>query len=230
MPADCLCAARPELKTRDFYVTGESYGGHYIPVVSHHVWRTNKAKPEGERINLAGMAIGNGLCARNPDPNTNPNLNPSPDPDPDPDLEQLINADAGKAHREHVTVRLLQACVAGASCMSCGRPGLAATEVDQSCHIRSAKLRPEVSINTKPIFSSVQDGPRGPIRRLQRLRQAEGAHHGRPGCGVAAGAPHDLDRPPLTHRLRCASQRQYVSTMSRQLPCKCMPCYAWFRG
>ena len=65
MPID-TSAARPELKTRDFFVTGESYGGHYIPVVSHHIWRTNKAKAEGERINLKGFAIGNGLCASNP--------------------------------------------------------------------------------------------------------------------------------------------------------------------
>ena len=55
-------AARPELRERDFFVTGESYAGHYIPVVTHHIWRTNKAKPDGERINLAGMAIGNGMC------------------------------------------------------------------------------------------------------------------------------------------------------------------------
>ena len=57
------CAARPELKSRDFFVTGESYGGHYIPVVGHFIWRTNQAKAEDERINLKGLAIGNGLCA-----------------------------------------------------------------------------------------------------------------------------------------------------------------------
>ena len=56
-------AARPELKFRDFFVTGESYAGHYIPVVTHHIWHTNKAKPEDERINLKGMAIGDGGCA-----------------------------------------------------------------------------------------------------------------------------------------------------------------------
>ena len=44
-------------------MTGESYAGHYIPAVTHHIWRTNKAKPEGERINLKGMAIGDGGCA-----------------------------------------------------------------------------------------------------------------------------------------------------------------------
>ena len=56
-------AARPELKDRHFFVTGESYGGHYIPVVGSHIWHTNKAKPKSGRINLKGLAIGNGLCA-----------------------------------------------------------------------------------------------------------------------------------------------------------------------
>ncbi len=54
-------AARPELKDRDFFVTGESYAGHYIPAFAHHLWRTNKAKPEGERIKLRGLAIGDGV-------------------------------------------------------------------------------------------------------------------------------------------------------------------------
>ena len=57
-------AARPRTKPNaDFFVTGESYAGHYIAVVTHHTWHTKKAKPEDERINLKGMAIGNGLCA-----------------------------------------------------------------------------------------------------------------------------------------------------------------------
>ena len=45
-------------------MTGESYAGHYIPVVTHHIWHTNKAKSKDERINLKGMAIGNGLCVK----------------------------------------------------------------------------------------------------------------------------------------------------------------------
>ena len=54
------CVARPELKERNFFVTGESYAGHYIPAFSHHVWRTNRDKAEGDRINLRGLAIGDG--------------------------------------------------------------------------------------------------------------------------------------------------------------------------
>ena len=53
-------AARPKLKDRDFFVTGESYAGHYIPAFSHHVWRTNRRKAEGDRIKLRGLAIGDG--------------------------------------------------------------------------------------------------------------------------------------------------------------------------
>lgn len=44
----------------DFFVTGESYGGHYVPSVSHRVWQGNQRK-EGLPINLKGLAVGNGL-------------------------------------------------------------------------------------------------------------------------------------------------------------------------
>jgi len=44
----------------DFFVTGESYGGHYVPTVSHRVWQGNEKK-EGLKINLKGLAVGNGL-------------------------------------------------------------------------------------------------------------------------------------------------------------------------
>ena len=35
--------------------------GHYVPAVASHIYGTNKAKPADKRINLAGIAIGNGL-------------------------------------------------------------------------------------------------------------------------------------------------------------------------
>ncbi|KAF5447333.1 hypothetical protein F2P56_032892 [Juglans regia] len=44
----------------DFYITGESYAGHYIPAFASRVHQGNKAK-EGLHINLKGFAIGNGL-------------------------------------------------------------------------------------------------------------------------------------------------------------------------
>ncbi|KAI3748587.1 hypothetical protein L6452_11759 [Arctium lappa] len=50
----------PEFAKNDFYITGESYAGHYIPAFAARVNKGNKAK-EGIHINLKGFAIGNGL-------------------------------------------------------------------------------------------------------------------------------------------------------------------------
>ncbi|GMI86218.1 CARBOXYPEPTIDASE Y, SERINE CARBOXYPEPTIDASE-LIKE 49 [Hibiscus trionum] len=53
-------AEHPEFANNDFYITGESYAGHYIPAFAARVHRGNKAK-DGILINLKGFAIGNGL-------------------------------------------------------------------------------------------------------------------------------------------------------------------------
>ncbi|CAM8967168.1 unnamed protein product [Rhodiola kirilowii] len=50
----------PEFVDNDFYITGESYAGHYIPALASRVAKGNKAN-EGIHINLKGFAIGNGL-------------------------------------------------------------------------------------------------------------------------------------------------------------------------
>ncbi|XP_034687554.1 serine carboxypeptidase-like [Vitis riparia] len=50
----------PEFVRNDFFITGESYAGHYIPAFAARVQKGNKAK-EGVHINLKGFAIGNGL-------------------------------------------------------------------------------------------------------------------------------------------------------------------------
>ncbi|KAK0592335.1 hypothetical protein LWI29_017419 [Acer saccharum] len=50
----------PQFAKNDFYITDESYAGHYIPAFASRVHRVNKAK-EGIHINLKGFAIGNGL-------------------------------------------------------------------------------------------------------------------------------------------------------------------------
>ncbi|KAF1313118.1 Serine protease family s10, partial [Globisporangium splendens] len=51
----------PEFEGRGFYVTGESYAGHYIPVVAHYIKLQNKfQRVNTKRINLQGIAIGNG--------------------------------------------------------------------------------------------------------------------------------------------------------------------------
>ena len=80
-------------------MTGESYAGHYIPVVTHHIWHTNQAKAEGERINLAGMAIGNGMCAppARPSSSAYPTMTPTPTPTPTPRLNPVLTFTLGAA-------------------------------------------------------------------------------------------------------------------------------------
>ncbi|XP_054801624.1 serine carboxypeptidase-like [Prosopis cineraria] len=53
-------AKHPQFQDNEFYITGESYAGHYIPALAARVHKGNKAK-EGIHINLKGFAIGNGL-------------------------------------------------------------------------------------------------------------------------------------------------------------------------
>ncbi|GLU11878.1 hypothetical protein SLE2022_285980 [Rubroshorea leprosula] len=50
----------PEFVKNDFYITGESYAGHYIPALAGRIHKGNKAN-EGIHINFKGMAIGDGL-------------------------------------------------------------------------------------------------------------------------------------------------------------------------
>ncbi|KAF5282414.1 hypothetical protein FQR65_LT14308 [Abscondita terminalis] len=50
----------PELKENGFFVTGESYAGKYVPVISHYIMKQNPGAPQ--KINLKGLAIGNGRC------------------------------------------------------------------------------------------------------------------------------------------------------------------------
>ncbi|KAL3621944.1 hypothetical protein CASFOL_034140 [Castilleja foliolosa] len=50
----------PGLANNDFYITGESYAGHYIPAFAAYVHHANKNN-QGRHINLKGMAIGNGM-------------------------------------------------------------------------------------------------------------------------------------------------------------------------
>jgi cathepsin A (carboxypeptidase C) len=64
-------ASHPEYSENPLTVIGESYGGHYAPAVAHKIW-TNNQKLENHQmknkdadalmhINLAGLAVGNGL-------------------------------------------------------------------------------------------------------------------------------------------------------------------------
>jgi len=53
--------AHPSLRANPFYVFGESYAGHYVPNVAHRVWKGNQGAAAPQKINLVGMAVGNGL-------------------------------------------------------------------------------------------------------------------------------------------------------------------------
>lgn len=49
-----------ELKSKR-RIAGESYAGHYVPAVSHRIHSYNKNVAPDKKINLKGLAIGNGL-------------------------------------------------------------------------------------------------------------------------------------------------------------------------
>jgi cathepsin A (carboxypeptidase C) len=53
---DGFIAANPEYKGRDFYITGESYAGHYIPAIGYYLSHNVTDLP----LNFKGVAIGNG--------------------------------------------------------------------------------------------------------------------------------------------------------------------------
>lgn len=46
----------PEYKTRDFYLTGESYAGHYVPQLAQLILQNNQ-KTNQTFINLKGIAV-----------------------------------------------------------------------------------------------------------------------------------------------------------------------------
>ena len=46
----------PEYKTRDFFITGESYAGHYVPQLAYTILSRNKESKQ-TIINLKGIAV-----------------------------------------------------------------------------------------------------------------------------------------------------------------------------
>ena len=52
----------PSMKGRDFYISGESYGGIYVPMLAYNVIQYNKNVPESQKINLKGILVGNGVA------------------------------------------------------------------------------------------------------------------------------------------------------------------------
>lgn len=51
----------PLFKNRPIYITGESYAGKYVPAIGYFILKQNKHLPLSKRVNLQGVAIGNGL-------------------------------------------------------------------------------------------------------------------------------------------------------------------------
>ena len=47
----------PEYNGRDFYITGESYAGHYVPAIAYYLLSNDT----GVNLNLKAIGIGNGL-------------------------------------------------------------------------------------------------------------------------------------------------------------------------
>ncbi|KAJ9549041.1 hypothetical protein OSB04_021584 [Centaurea solstitialis] len=54
-------ALDPLFKSRPIYVTGESYSGKYVPSIGYYILKRNPLLPVSERVNLHGVAFGNGL-------------------------------------------------------------------------------------------------------------------------------------------------------------------------
>ncbi|KAK4263946.1 hypothetical protein QN277_029296 [Acacia crassicarpa] len=51
----------PAFKDRQIYINGESYAGKYVPAIGYHILRMNSRLNASQRVNLAGVAIGDGL-------------------------------------------------------------------------------------------------------------------------------------------------------------------------
>lgn len=49
----------PNLKKNDFYITGESYAGIYVPYLAYYIIQQNKLPNREITINLKGIMVGN---------------------------------------------------------------------------------------------------------------------------------------------------------------------------
>ncbi|TKY72654.1 Serine carboxypeptidase 49 [Spatholobus suberectus] len=103
--------AHHEFVKNDFYITGESYAGHYIPALASRVNKGNKEN-QGIHINLKGFAIGNGL--------TNPAIQYQAYPD-----FALDNGIITKAEYDDISK----------SIPDCGQVNTCETQGGQSCEI-----------------------------------------------------------------------------------------------
>ncbi|KAL2329144.1 hypothetical protein Fmac_022571 [Flemingia macrophylla] len=51
----------PSFKYHDFYITGESYAGHYVPQLADLIYERNKEGKKDSYINLKGILVGNAV-------------------------------------------------------------------------------------------------------------------------------------------------------------------------
>jgi vitellogenic carboxypeptidase-like protein len=54
-------SSNSSFRSRPFFIAGESYGGKFVPSLGYHILRQNKYVLRNLRINLKGVAIGNGF-------------------------------------------------------------------------------------------------------------------------------------------------------------------------
>ncbi|KAI8869562.1 alpha/beta-hydrolase, partial [Ramicandelaber brevisporus] len=57
---DRFYALFPKMKSLDVYIAGESEAGVYIPYTAREILKRNAVKQAGDRVNLRGIALGNG--------------------------------------------------------------------------------------------------------------------------------------------------------------------------
>lgn len=51
----------PQFKSHEFYISGESYAGHYVPQLAEVIYDSNKKVSKKDYINFKGFIIGNAL-------------------------------------------------------------------------------------------------------------------------------------------------------------------------
>ncbi|XP_010491452.1 PREDICTED: serine carboxypeptidase-like 35 [Camelina sativa] len=51
----------PEFRSNEFYISGESYAGHYVPQLAEAIYDRNKKVTKDSHINLKGFMIGNAV-------------------------------------------------------------------------------------------------------------------------------------------------------------------------
>ncbi|KAF1919988.1 Alpha/Beta hydrolase protein [Ampelomyces quisqualis] len=53
----------PDLRHREFHITGESYAGHYVPALGAQIVSQNQLYPKRTQVNLQSIFVGNGYVS-----------------------------------------------------------------------------------------------------------------------------------------------------------------------